>query len=406
MQITQRLWVVSELYYPELTSTGYFITNLAEALARDYTSRVVCGQPSYSARGQRAPWREMRNGVDILRCRATTFDKNKLPGRAMNLASASVSLFLRVILNIRRGDTVIAVTNPPVLPYLVVLACKLRGARFVLRVDDVYPEVLTRVGMLRPGTLAVRMMDRASRWLYRHSDRILVLGRDMKRLIKKKLPEDDPRVVLTASWGDTESIYPEPRTENSFLEKLNLSDKFVVQYCGNIGRTHGIEDIVEGAKRLLTEHDIHFLVVGWGAKKDWVLEQKELHGLENLSVLPPFLAEEFRDGLNACDLALISFAPGMGGVSVPSRMYNVLASGKPILASCDDDSELAEVVREEEIGWTVRPGDVDSFVKAIHCAKADSAGLRIRGERARSAAVSKYTMEHTVEQYRNALRNL
>jgi len=107
------IWIVSELYYPETTSTGYFMTLAAEALAKGFEVSVLCGQPSYSKRGLQAPTHELHNGVTIWRCRATTFDKHSLMLRAVNQLTISLSILWQAIIRIRRGDIVLVVTNPP-----------------------------------------------------------------------------------------------------------------------------------------------------------------------------------------------------------------------------------------------------------------------------------------------------
>ncbi len=407
MQRQKRIWIVSELYYPETTSTGYFLTGVAEGLAAEYPVSAICGQPSYSARGIKAPWRERHNGVDVHRCRSTTFAKDNLIGRAVNLVTASLALSFKALLKVRQGDVVIVVTNPsPALPYLVTIACKLRRSHVVVRVEDVYPEVLTRLKMISSSALSARLMHRASRWLYRSADRTVVLGRDVRQIIAAKLNREGDRIVMISNWGETDTIFPTERTANPLLHTLQLTKRFVVQYCGNIGRTHGVEDLVNAAERLVDEPAIHFLVIGWGAKKKWLLQEKERRGLNNVTVLDPLPEGEFRDGLNACDLALISFSPGMSGVSVPSRMYNVLSAGKPLLAVCDDESELAQVVREEEVGWVVAPGQVSDLVAAIRHAKAETSTLAALGTRARAAAATKYTRAHVADAYRTMVAEL
>jgi len=402
----QRIWIISELYYPELTSTGYFLTGIAEGLAPSHSVSVLCGQPSYWARGVHAPSRETLNGVDVHRCRATTFDKNNLCLKFLNLVTISASIFWAALYVFRRGDIVIAVTNPPLLPYLAAFACRVRGARFVLLVHDVYPEVLTRLGILKPASIIARLMDFSSRCLYKNADRIVVLGRDMEELVVRKLGTGSNHVMIATNWGDTEAIYPMANNGNALLEKLNLSGKFVVQYCGNIGRTHGIEDLIGAAELLGADPDVHLLLIGWGARKQWATQQREQRKLANLTILDPLSQEGLCDGLNACDVALISFSSGMAGISVPSRMYNVLASGKPLLAVCDSDSELAAVVREERIGWVIPPGHPNLIVSALWEGKADPETLRCMGERARRAAETKYTRGHALEKYNSLIRGL
>jgi glycosyltransferase involved in cell wall biosynthesis len=391
--------VVSELYYPELTSTGYFLTGIAEGLTGDYDVFVLCGQPSYWARGVRAPVREMRNAVDVQRCRATTFNKNNLFGRIVNLITISLSIFLTALFRFHPGDVVIVVTNPPLLPYLAVLACRVRRARFVLLVHDVYPEILTRMNILKPQSFLLRLMNRASVWLYRSADRILVLGRDMQRLIREKLPSRQDRVVIATNWANTEMIAPMPRGSNQLLDRLQLKDKFVVEFFGNMGRPHCIEDLLDAAELLRAAPEIHFLLVGWGVKKVWAVKEKKVRNLENMTILDPLPREQSCDIQNACDIAINTLARDMSGISVPSRTYNVMASGKPMLAVCDDDSELAAIIHEERIGWVGPPGRPDLLAAAIKAAKAVPDELRIMGERAYQAAEAKYTIASVLKVY-------
>ena len=325
-----RLWFVSELYYPEMTSTGYFLTGIAEGLASEYDIGVLCGKPSYLARGTQTSPHEVYNGVHIYRCWGAALDKNRLAFKIINAFTVATSLFLGALLRVRSKDIVIVVTNPPVLPYLIALACKLKAARFILRVEDVYPEVLTRFGFLRSGSIAERLLDRASRWLYQVSEKVIVLGRDVRDLTSQKIAGQSSKLQIITNWGDTTAVRPQPFEGTRLVSKLNLAGLFVVQYCGNIGRTHGIEDVIESAVLLADSERFRFLMIGWGAKKQWAVKQRQERNLKNLIILDPLPVEQFCDGLNACSVAIIPFAPCMEGISVPSRMYNVLAAGKPI----------------------------------------------------------------------------
>jgi glycosyltransferase involved in cell wall biosynthesis len=402
----QRVWLVSELYYPELTSTGYFLTGIAEGLVGDYDVFVLCGQPSYWARGVRAPFREMRNRVNVQRCRATTLDKNKLLGKIINLITISLSIFLAALFRFRSGDIVIVVTNPPLLPYLTALACRVRGTRIILLVHDVYPEILTRLGILKPQSIPLHLLNRASVWLYQSTDRILVLGRDMQCLVAEKLSSRRDRVVIATNWASFEMIVPAPRGNNQLLNTLHLKEKFVVEFFGNMGRPHCIEDLLDAAELLKPDPDIHFLLVGWGVKKVWAVKEKQARNLENMTIIDPLPREQSCDVQNACDIAINALSSDMRGISVPSRTYNVMASGKPMLAVCDDDSELAAVIHEEQIGWVVPPGRPDLLAAAIKVAKAAPDDLRIMGERAYQAAETKYTIASVLKVYTTLIEGL
>lgn len=141
---------------------------------------------------------------------------------------------------------------------------------------------------------------------------------------------------------------------------------------------------------------IQFVLCGSGVKRSWLEATVKKEGMPNITLLPSQPRSELNHLLNACDIALISFMPGMAGVSVPSRMYNVLAAGKPIMAVADPHSELALVVAEEGIGWVVSPEQPKSIVEAIIQAKTDRQRLAVMGHKARAVAEEKYTLRHVV----------
>jgi len=402
-----RLWIVSELYYPEETSTGYILTRLAEGLAARRAVRVICAQPSYALRGQRFPRNEMRHGVQIERCAEAKFDKNHLLLRFVDLLIITLRIGWRVFWKIRGGDKVLVVTNPPILPFVVGAACRLRRAHFLLLIHDVYPEVLVATGVTRSGGWLPSIIDRASIWLYRTADRVIVLGRDMQAIVRNKLADRDDRIVVIPNWADSDDIRPRLRQENQLLDEAGLLDRFVIQYAGNMGRTHGIELLVACAEVLMHQMPtVHFLFIGSGAKKGWLEEEVSKRGLVNVSVMGNRPRSDQDLFINACDVAVISFVQGMAGVSVPSRMYNIMAAGKAIIAVADAESELAQVVLEERAGWVVAPDDIEGFVMTVVRAANDPGELALRGRNARRAAESKYPFEAILTQYETLLNDV
>jgi glycosyltransferase involved in cell wall biosynthesis len=146
---------------------------------------------------------------------------------------------------------------------------------------------------------------------------------------------------------------------------------------------------------------VHFLFIGSGGRKPWLESVVRQERLTNVTVLAPRPRTDQRLFLNACDVAITAFVPGMFGAGVPSRLYNILASGRPIVAAVDPQSELALVVREEQVGWTVAPGDVAGFVAAVLEARADRGRLAAMGARGRAAAAGRYSYEAVMRGYRD-----
>ncbi len=394
--------VFSELYWPEDTSTGFFVTGIAEGLAQEREVLVFCAQPTYGRRGLRAPRQERHRDVDVHRVTSTTFTHHRSLGRAINSLTIAGSLSFHALRQLRADDQVLVVTNPPLLPYLVILAARLRRARCALLVHDVYPEVLEATGTVGRDGLIARAVRRLARWLYRSADRVVVLGRDMAALVATYLDGATTRIALIPNWGDVDEITPGPRKGNALLTKLRLEAKFVVQWLGNMGRTHAFEALLHAAAKMQGNRDVHFLFVGWGARRAWLEREIGRRALDNVTLLPPCGREDLSAYLAACDLAVIAFVPGMTGVSVPSRLYNVMASGRPLLAVADPESELSLVIREEGAGWTVAPAEPEGVVTAIASAVAAGAESRAQmGARARRAAENRYSRPAVIRSWRN-----
>jgi colanic acid biosynthesis glycosyl transferase WcaI len=397
--VKARVFILSELYFPDDSATGYVLKHLAEGLAPFYDVHVLCGQSPRQNSTGRLTVREERHGVTIERCATTFFDKDVVMLRLINLVTICCSILLKALFSLKQGDVVIVVTNPPPLPYVALLAARLRRAHCVLLVHDVYPEVMAATGLLREDSFVLRSLRWLNRQLYPRYERVIVLGRDMQRLVESRFMRGGKKATMITNWADVETISPKPRKENGLLKQRGLEDQFVIQYSGNMGRTHGLETILEAAVLLQQEGSIHFLLIGSGAKRRGVETYLASARLKNVSMLPLQQRQELAETLNACDVAIISFIKGISGISVPSRMYNIMAAGKPIIAVADDDSELALVVCEEKIGWVVRPGDKEGLVDAIRNAQSAPRKLKEMGERSRAAAL-KYSRSQVLESYR------
>ena len=397
--------IVSELYYPEQNATGFILTGIAEGLAEKDSVNVLCAQPCYNQRGIKAPKLEEHNGVAILRCWSTTCDPKQIWGRLLNFATTSLSVGWRALFSIKRGDKVLVVTNPPLLPFFVRVVCWLKGAKFVLLVHDVYPDVFVPLGLMKSSHPLYRMLSWVNGKLYASADRVVALGRDMARLVEEK-SQGGAHVSVIPNWGDVDVITPMPKTENALLQKLNLTDKFVVHYSGNHGRTHDLLSIIEAAKLLEDEKDVHFLFIGEGSGKAEVVARASELELENVTFCTFVDRAELNTSLNAADVSVLAFKKGMAGISVPSRLYNLMAAGKPILALVDNNSEVADVIREAKLGVAVSPESPRNLAEQILSLRNDG-DLRVKmAENSRNEAVSKYSYDVTKQQYRDLFNSL
>jgi len=263
----KRLWIVSELYYPEETSTGYYLTKIAEGLAAGFDVKVLCGQPNYSNRGNYAPRKEIHKDVEIFRAWGTTFDKNVIFLRIINMLTLSWSIFFKALIGFQKNDRILVVTTPPLLPFIAALATKARGGSYVLLIHDNYPEILIAVGKTKENSPLVKILDFFNRWLYKYASKIIVVGRDMQELITEKTRRFNIPIDYIPNWAELEQVKPSPRDDNELLKQLGINDKFVFLYAGNMGHPNDLESIVKCSEKIKDNSEFHFIFLGAGVKK-------------------------------------------------------------------------------------------------------------------------------------------
>lgn len=401
----KRLWIISELFYPEQTSTGYFLTKIASGLAPRWDVHAVAAQPTYSERGVVAPRTEVFAGIHIHRLRSTRFNKDRLLLRLVNFTTFSLSVLFFALLNFRRGDRVLLVTNPPFLVPIISAVSRWKGLDSRLLVHDVYPDVLLAAGMLGEGSLAHRAIASVFRWSAAGFGQIIVIGRDMQRRVARNSGRPVDQIPIITNWGDTDDIRPMNPADNPFVTELGLDGKVCVQFSGNIGRTHDVETLIAAAKQLRDDDQVCFLFIGYGGQADRVRSDIDALGLRNAIFLDRQPRERLGAMLACATAVVIPFNPGMNGISVPSRMYNVMAAGTPIIAMADRDSELAMTVDEFDAGWTIDSGNVEALVALIEHLKG-SEGKSERDRKAvnaRAAVLTNYRLSDVIEKFDNIL---
>ncbi|MBA4311490.1 MAG: hypothetical protein C0417_02560 [Chlorobiaceae bacterium] len=397
----KRLWIISEFYYPDENATGHLITEMAERLSIDDEVHVLSG-PRMNQSAKIKEYSYVRNGVVVERLRASTYNKNILVLRLINIITLSIQLLFRLLQVLYQGDHILVVTNPPSFPFIVAIVSRLKKTFYSVLLFDVYPDVLIATGLLKDKNPLVGLMNKAASFILIGAEHVIVLGRDVRKLVKDKYKKTENLEIIPL-WGDVQHIVPMDKKCNPILKEHSFENNFVVLYVGNIGRTHNVELLVQCAQLLINKSDISFLFIGDGAKKKWLDNRIAELGLCNIKTHTFYSRTRQSDVHSAGDIAVVSFIPGMAGISVPSRMYNIMAGGKPILAIADEKSELAMVVREENIGWVISSYNAQDVVDVILTAKNKETELLEMGARARKVVEEKYTLERIILRYKNLI---
>jgi colanic acid biosynthesis glycosyl transferase WcaI len=399
-----RILFLNRSYWPDAEATGQLLTELCEDLADRFDVTVIAGQPNCNADGVafRRRGDECRGGVTIRRVCHTRFSKRTLLGRLCNqlsfLAAATVAA-----LTVKRPDVVVAETDPPFLSLLAALVRRRFGCRLVVYLQDIHPDIAVAVGRLRDGRL-VRRLRRMLFGVYRSADRVVVLSRDMQQRIVAS-GVSSRRTAVVPNWIDTSLVHP-VKQNNGFRTRHGLEGQFLVMYSGNHGLCQQLEDVIAAAHQLRHRPDILFLLIGGGVMQPQLQDQAHRLGLTNVRFLPYQPKTMLAESLSAADLHLVPLDPRVADCLMPSKLYGVLASGTPLLAIAPDECELADLVREHDVGRVAPPGQPEALAEGIEMLADRQWDLEMMGHRARRLAEQQFDRHQVTARFATLLESM
>jgi len=379
-----RVVFLNRSFWPDQAATGQLLTELCEDLSADHEITVVAGRSSYAPdRHGSVPRRYSVGRVSVVATWGTRLPKTNLLTRLLNLGSYYV-LAIPAAMRLARPDVLVAETDPPLLGLLGAFLKRWWGCKLIYYCQDIYPDIAMATGDIKSRFL-LGMLERANRAAYAASDRVIVLGRDMERRLLDKgvAPE---KIVIIPNWVDAQTV----RAPAQNAMRMQFGERFVVMYSGNLGLSQRLEAVLEAADRLRDDHRVLFVMIGEGARKKWLEEEARRKGLSNVWFLPYQPKERLGDSLTAADLHLIPLMPGAAGCMVPSKVYGILAAGRPFVAMMEDFADVACLASENRVGFVTPPGDVDALVGAIRSAMNNPGQLKEMGHRARRLAEERF----------------
>jgi glycosyltransferase involved in cell wall biosynthesis len=399
-----RLIILNQFFYPDHSATSQLMTDLAESLvARGVEVTAVAGRGRYNG-GETLPPREDFRGVKIERAWATGFGKGNVFGRLSDYLTFYLGAALKLF-TLPRHNIVMALTTPPLIGLLALSVCRLRGMKLVALVQDIYPDVAVALGALKPDSFATRAFDRLNRLVLRRADRVVALGECMREVIVEKVGDARGRVDVIHNWADGEKIMPLAEGErNEFAAGHDLGDRFVVLFSGNFGRVNDFATPLAAARILRERADILFLFVGDGAKAGEIEEFVGAHDLRNVRILPYQPRERLRQSLAAGSVHLVTLAPGLAGLSVPSKTYGIFAAARPVIFVGDPRSDAARLVAENGCGEIVSTGDSERLAAVVVCLAKDRELAAEMGRRARALFERRFERAHAVDAYIESFR--
>ena len=282
-------------------------------------------------------------------------------------------------------DVIYAGSTPPTQGLLCGMVKKRLKVPFVYNLQDIFPDSLVNAKMTKKGSLIWKIGRRIEDFTYRSADRIIVISEGFKQnIMEKGVPEE--KIVVIPNWVDTDQVYPIAREDNVLFARYGLDpSKFYVCYSGNIGHSQNLELLLEAAKVLKTDlPDVHFVLIGEGAAKEDLEKTVAEEKLGNVTILPFQPYEEIAHVFSLGDAGLIMSKPGIGGSSVPSKTWSIMAAERPVLTSFDTDSELFRMVDSVGCGVCADPSSAEALVEGVKKLHADRAAAQEMGRKGRA----------------------
>jgi len=403
----KNLLIYAHYYYPDVASTAQILTELAEGMKDTFNITVICVVPSYMGTikpeyKSKKYYAEEINGIHVLRVSVPEFSKTNKISRIKNI----VAYFIRAIaatFKAGKQDYVYTISQPPIIGGILgVLGKWIKRAKYIYNIQDFNPEQTMAVEYSK-NKLILSLMIRFDKFSCKRADKVIVVGRDMVETLKNRFRgKRVPPHCFINNWVDENEIYPlEPTNKKvaAFKQQYGLENKFVIMYSGNIGLYYDLEKLIRIVKKFRDNKEVIFAFVGAGSVKDKLILYKDKHHMDNVVFIPYQDKQALIYSLNAGDVHWVVNAKGIKGVSVPSKLYGVMAAGKLVLGVLEEGSEARLIIEETGCGYVTEPGQYDEVEKIIQRFITERDNENKMGKSGRGYLVKNLTRNISVKKY-------
>jgi colanic acid biosynthesis glycosyl transferase WcaI len=410
-----RILLLSLVFAPDSVSTAVLMKQLAQELRRlghgivvltttpHYNSdpEALAAQPLTKKWGNLL-WQSELEAIHVYHARVRS-KGNRVLSRLIDYLSfhaigTVAGLWLR-----NRYDLILAPSPPLTIGLSAAFLAAVRGIPYIYNVQEIYPDIAVSLGVVRNRRI-IRLLERLEQFIYARATTVVVISENFRRrLLAKGVPADKVRVI--PNFVDVDIIRPGDRV-NDFAVQHQLAKRFVILYAGNIGLSQDFESIVDAARRLCNWKEIVFLIVGDGARREWLTEAIGRSGAGNVRLLPYQPRSLVSQLYASSDACLVPLRPGMASGTFPSKIYTIMAAGRPVLVSAEADTDLASIVTRTRCGLVIPPGDAVALADAVETLYSRRHTLEDMGRRGRDYVVKYHSQGAVALQYHDLVQEV
>lgn len=332
-------------------SCGYLIRDIIRAyMDEGYVVTLLASKES---------WNSMKDGLpEVIKfCPVITYDRTSTLKRLLTWTICTFQMFFKILF-LRHKEEILYVSNPPFAP-LIPIAIR---SKYSVLIWDIYPDVLVSQGVLKKDAAIVKWWSNINKKVYEKAHSVFTISDGMKKSLCEYV--DNNKIKVIPLWPDNSNLHPIDKSHNQFIKDNQLEGKFIVMYSGNMGNTHRIDVLVDVAKNI-QDKDIIFVLIGEGGKKKILERRISDEGVDNILMLPYQPYDFLSQSLSAADIAVITLDAQSSAMSVPSKTFNMMSLGTPLLCIASPQSELGKIVKNYGVGDIFDPEDVDSITDFV-----------------------------------------
>jgi len=397
---------LNRYFFPDHSATSQMLSDLAFHLAGEGNEvHVICSRQLYESAAARLPAFDTAQGVKIHRVWTSRFGRTSLPGRASDYFSFYWSATLKLLSLTDAQTIVVAKTDPPLISIPATWVVRWRGARLVNWLQDVFPEVASELGIKvlkgKLGAWVCRLRNAS----LRVASMNVVIGERMADKVMR-LDIDASKVCVIHNWADGSAIFPVAMENNQLRKQWGLEGKFVIGYSGNMGRAHDFDTLLSAAGFLRANRKICFLIIGAGKQKEYVLNEVNRRGLDNVVFQPYQPREMLEQSLGLPDIHVVSLLPQLEGLIMPSKFYGILAAGRPAIFVGAKDGEVAKLLSEASCGISVGVGEAEEFAETVLTLSGEPERISAMGMHARRVFDSRFDKQTSLAMWGGMLKKI
>ncbi|MBF8270906.1 MAG: putative colanic acid biosynthesis glycosyl transferase [Magnetococcales bacterium] len=398
-----RIIFINRYFHPDHSATSQLLSDLAFDLASHHaevhivTSRMRIDDPSAGL-----PPFEQVNGVLVHRLWTTHFGRYTMVGRLMDYLTFYFSLFIKLLFFVRKGDTVVCKTDPPLASVIALPVIRFRNARLVNWLQDLFPEVAENLGTIGLGGVMAGILRRLRNRSLTGAEINVAISEGMAQALRRQNIHPQ-RIRVLPNWSDSTRIFPVALEKNLLRHQLGLEKYFVVGYSGNMGRAHDFNTILEAAQKIEHHSEIVFEFVGGGVRLPWIINEVKRLGLKNVRFRSYQSRDTLAESMSVADVHLVSLMASLEGLCVPCKFYGVAAAGKPIVYVGAPEGELSGLIQKYRCGVHVNVGDAEGLANQILALRHDLEMRKKLGDNARSLLLANHDYKQAMAAWREVL---